>query len=138
MKYINYVIVLLFTFVFTSCATIVNGRSPLITIGGGMKNQRVTIATDKEIMQNVRLPYTVAVKSHGIEGKRIKVIAEDGSYPDIVLRKKVNPWVFGNIIIGGLVGVAVDFISNKVVLPATTTFMLDPETFEKDEVITEM
>lgn len=103
-----------------------------------MKNQRVTIATDKEIAQNVRLPYTISVKSNTIEGKRIKVTAENGSYPDIVLHKKVNPWVFGNIIIGGLIGVAVDFISNKVALPRQTTFMLDPETFEKDEVITEM
>ena len=108
----------------SSCATIVAGGSPRITIDGDTRNP-VTIITEKQTYPNVQLPYTVQVNRHHIDGQRIQIQSENASYRDVVLEKKVNNWTFGNILIGGLIGFGVDLISNCVAKPSKPNYFIE-------------
>ena len=63
----------------SSCATIVSGGSPTITIDGNVR-EPVTITTTKQTYPNVTLPYVVKVNRHKIDGQRIYVQSETTRY----------------------------------------------------------
>ena len=109
---------------FSSCATIVAGGSPRITIDGDTK-EPVTIITEKQTYPNVQLPYTVQVNRHHIDGQRIQIQSDKASYRDVVLEKKVKSWTWGNVLIGGLVGWGVDLITNCVAKPSKPTYFIE-------------
>ena len=109
----------------SSCATIVSGGDPSITINGNV-NEPVNITTTKQTYQGVSLPAVVKVKRHKLDGQRIQITSEKHKFNDIILEKKVNPWAFGNIILGGLIGWGVDLGTNAVVQPTQTQFTVQP------------
>ncbi len=90
--------VAIMTMFVSSCATIVSGGSPTITIDGNI-GEPVTITTTKHTYSNVMLPYVVKVSRHKLDGQRIYVQSETTRYKDVVLRKSVNEWAFGNILL---------------------------------------
>lgn len=104
------------TLCFTSCATIFDGGSPTIHLEGNSP-EPLTIVTEKQTYPNVMLPATVQVNRHKLEGQRIKITSENYEYPDIVLEKKINGITFVNILIGGVIGWAVDAATNCVSVP---------------------
>ena len=108
----------------SSCATIVAGGSPRITIDGDTR-EPVTIITEKQTYPDVTLPYEVQVNRHHIDGQRIQIKSEKDSYRDVVLEKKVNTWTWGNILIGGLVGWGVDLITNCVSKPSKPNYYIE-------------
>ncbi len=108
----------------TSCATIIAGGSPKISIYGD-RNEPVTIITEKEVYSDVKLPYQVKVRRHKIDGQRIIIKSDKYDYPDIMLEKRINEWTFGNIVIGGLIGWGVDLITNSVSKPNQTRFYIE-------------
>ena len=108
----------------SSCATIVSGGSPTITIDGNVK-EPVTITTTKQTYPNVTLPYVVKVNRHKIDGQRIYVQSETTRYKDIVLEKTTNGWAFGNILIGGFIGWGIDLGTNAVSKPAQKHFYIN-------------
>lgn len=111
---------------FMSCATIVSGGSPQIIIDGNAK-EPVTIITEKQTYSNVELPAVVKVRRHAIDGQRVHIKSENYSYRDIVLEKKTNSWTFANILIGGLIGWAVDLGTNCVSVPQQKHFYIEAE-----------
>lgn len=112
------------TLSFSSCATIVAGGSPKITIDGDTR-MPVTIITEKQTYPNVTLPYTVQVNRHHIDGQRIQIQSEDCDYRDVVLEKKVNSWTWGNILLCGLIGWSVDLITNCVAKPSKANYIIE-------------
>ena len=108
----------------TSCATIVAGGNPKITIDGDTKDP-VTIITEKQTYPNVTLPYTVQVDRHKIDGQRIKIQSETKDYRDVVLQKKINSWTWGNILLGGLIGWSIDLITNCVAKPDKPNYIIE-------------
>ena len=111
---------------FASCATIVSGGDPSITIYGNV-SEPVTITTEKQTYADVPLPAVVQVKRHHLDGQRITITSENNNFNDIVLKKKVNEWAFGNILIGGLIGWGIDLGTNSVSKPAQTEFSVVPQ-----------
>lgn len=85
----KFVMIALLCAMFTSCATIVSGGSPKITIDGNTA-EPVTITTKKQVYSNVTLPYKVKVNRHKIDGQRIQIQSATKRYNDIVLTKNVN------------------------------------------------
>lgn len=114
----------------TSCATILDGGSPTIHLEGSTA-EPVTIVTEKQTYPNVTLPATVQVNRHKLDGQRIKISSENYEYPDIVLEKKVNGVTFVNILIGGLIGWAVDAATNCVSTPQQKYFNVSGTPKEK-------
>lgn len=124
------VLILLSLMTMTSCATLFKGGNPLITIDGDTPDP-VTIITDVKAYDSVYLPCKVEVKRHKLQGKRIKVIQEGKAYRDIVMEKTTSGWVFGNILLGGLVGWGIDLITNCVVEPAKTFYYIEEKSTVK-------
>lgn len=118
------IVVAIMTMFVSSCATIVSGGSPTITIDGNIGGP-VTITTTKHTYSNVMLPYVVKVSRHKLNGQRIYVQSETTRYKDVVLQKSVNGWAFGNILLGGLIGWGVDLGTNAVSKPAQEYFYIN-------------
>lgn len=109
----------------SSCATIVSGGAPKITINGDVP-EPVTIETEDAAYIDVTLPTVVKAKRHHIDGQHIQITSENYKFDDIVLTKTVNGWAFGNILIGGLIGWGIDLGTNCVSKPAQTEFTITP------------
>ena len=121
----------------SSCATIVSGGNPSITINGNV-SEPVTIVTEEQTYPNVGLPAVVKVNRHHLDGQRIRITSENYKFDDIVLEKSVNGWAFGNILLGGLIGWGVDLATNCVSKPTQTQFTILPlEKQEKEAVKSE-
>lgn len=108
----------------TSCATIVTGTKAKISIDGDI-NEPLTIVTSYKTYRNQELPVIVEVKRKKLDGQRIKLTSESYEYRDILLRKSINSWTFGNLILGGLVGWSIDLITNCVSTPAQDNFFIE-------------
>ena len=113
------------TLLMSSCATIVAGGAPKITINGDVP-EPVTIETEEAAYIDVTLPVMVKVKRHHIDGQRIKITSENYQYNDIMLKKTLNDWTLGNILLGGLIGWGIDLGTNCVSKPAQTEFTITP------------
>jgi hypothetical protein len=121
---------------FSSCATIVSGGDPSITINGNVP-EPVNITTARESYSGLTLPAVVKVKRHKLDGQRIHITSENYTFDDIVLEKTVNGWAFGNILFGGLIGWGVDLGTNSVVKPSQTTFSVIPNPKKSQEATKE-
>lgn len=106
---------------FSSCATIVTGTKPKVTISGDT-NEPVTITTSYKTYENVMLPAQVRLKRKHLSGQRISVTSDNYTYSDILIDKKTNGWAWCNILIGGLVGWAIDLGTNAVSEPSETYY----------------
>ena len=120
----------------SSCATIVAGGAPKITIYGDVP-EPVTIETEDGAYIDVSLPAIVKANRHHIDGQRIQITSENYKFDDIVLRKTVNEWAFGNILIGGLIGWGIDLGTNCVSKPSQTEFIITPKPKEQKEATKE-
>ena len=129
-KVFAFISMVVMTTLFSSCATIVSGGDPSITINSSSVFEPVTITTEKQSYPNVTLPAVVQVKRKKLDGQRIRIEAENYKFEDIVLRKTVNGWAFGNILLGGLIGWSIDLMTNCVSKPAQDEFMIEP-TFKR-------
>ena len=113
-------------YMLSSCATIVAGGAPKITIYGDVP-EPVTIETEDGAYIDVSLPTVVKANRHHIDGQRIQITSENYKFDDIVLTKTVNGWAFGNILIGGLIGWGIDLGMNCVSKPSQTEFTITPK-----------
>ena len=108
----------------TSCATIITGTNAKVSIDGNI-DEPVTIVTSYQTYTDQKLPVVVKVKRKKMDGQRIQITSDNYNFRDILLRKSVNSWAFGNILLGGLVGWGVDLITNSVSTPAQDNFYIE-------------
>ena len=108
----------------TSCATIVTGTNAKISIDGDI-DEPLTIVTSYQTYKEQKLPVLVKVKRKKLDGQRIQIFSENYEFKDILLRKTINSWTFGNIIIGGVCGWGIDLITNCVSSPAQDHFFIE-------------
>lgn len=89
----------------TACATIMHGTSQELGISSNPSGAKVTIGN-----QDFGSTPVIADLKRGKE--HIVKIELEGYLPyETTLTKKVSGWVWGNIVFGGLIGLAVDAIS---------------------------
>lgn len=98
----------------TSCGTIIHGTTQNIGISSNPSNAKVTI--DSQAKGNT--PLIADLKR---DGDHIVKIELDGYKPfETTLTRNVTGWAWGNILFGGLIGLAVDAISGGL-------YILTPE-----------
>lgn len=107
----------------TSCASIISGRKAKITLKSDVVTTPVDIKYDRKRETNVFLPYTIKVK-RGYKPTVIKASAK--GYDDVTytLDKKFNGVAWGNIILGGIPGLAVDAATGAITKPETKEIIL--------------
>ena len=116
----------------SSCATIITGTTSKVTIDGDV-DEPVTITTSFQTYEDVELPQVVKISRKAIDGQRIQIESEHYKFKDIVLRKSINGWAWGNILIGGLIGLGIDLGTNAVSKPAINSFNIKPKPKENKE-----
>lgn len=88
-----------------ACASIMHGTNQDVGISSSPTNARVTV-------DNAPLGNTPIVAKLSRGDNHIVKIELDGYAPfEATLTKKVSGWVWGNIVFGGLIGLAVDAIT---------------------------
>ncbi len=96
------------------CASIMHGTKQDIGISSTPTNARVTV-------NNMPLGQTPLVAKLARGDNHIVKIELDGYQPfEATLTKKVSGWVWGNIVFGGIIGLAVDAMSGGL-------YVLTPE-----------
>ncbi len=96
------------TMLFTSCATIMHGSRQTIGICSNPAHARVAI-DGRYIGQTPMIVKLTRKDNHFL---RIEL---DGYMPyEAVFTRQVSGWVFGNVIFGGVIGLAVDAISGGI------------------------
>ena len=123
MKTTIFILALGATMMMSSCATIVTGTNPEVMVEGNIP-EPVTIETSYGVYTDVQLPYMVKLKGKHLNGQRIQVNSENYEFKDVLIRKSVNSWAFGNILIGGLIGWGIDLLTNRVANPSEDTYYL--------------
>ena len=108
---------------FNSCATIISGTTATVQIDGKF-TEPMTITTSFQTYEEVVLPAEVKIKRQHLDGQRIKISSPNYTYEDIILNRKTNGWAFGNILIGGLIGLGVDLGTNAVSKPGQDTYYI--------------
>lgn len=103
----------------TSCATIMHGTRQTVGIASNPSN--ATVYVDRSYMGNTPLFVEMTRKDNHIV--RIEL---NGYQPyEAVFSRQLSGWVFGNIVFGGVIGLAVDAISGGL-------YRLTPEQVEAE------
>lgn len=90
----------------SGCATILGGGTKqTISINAAEPVEGQLQYADGEGVQYFTAPATLQVERRS---KDIIVKSRDGSFDDQVIKSDLNPWFFGNIIFGGLIGSTTD------------------------------
>lgn len=107
-----------------ACSTIINGPNAQVTITGEIPDT-LNIKTYDKNYEDVTLPQTVEVKRRKL-AEPIRVSTDSTEIAIIFPGKKIDPWVWGDILGFGGFGLAVDFATGNVYKPAKSTFELKP------------
>ena len=108
---------------FSSCATIISGTTATVQIDGKF-TEPMTITTSFQTYEEVVLPAEVKIKRQHLDGQHIKISSPNYTYEDIILNRKTNGWAFGNILIGGLIGLGIDLGTNAVSKPGQEIYYI--------------
>lgn len=107
----------------SSCCTIISGRTAKVTLEGQVA-EPVNIIVDGKGYANVStFPFKVKVKRNS-KPSIILITSNNYVYEDVVVSKKFNPVMWGNLIFGGLIGASVDAMSGSMYSPEDKKYTL--------------
>ncbi|WP_423127580.1 PEGA domain-containing protein [Gaoshiqia sp. Z1-71] len=110
---------ILFVLIFSNCATIIHGTKQSVSISSNPTKAMVVINGRDE----GRTPITVDLSRKDHHTVQINL---DGYLPyETKFTRKVDGWIAGNIVFGGLIGLAVDAISGGM-------YKLTPDQIDAD------
>lgn len=113
--------------IFSSCSTVINGTTQKITVTSNVQGAEVTM--NGTVIG--RTPITTRVKRENT----VHLIVRKDGYKDYQqqLVTKLDPWFWGNILIGGLLGSTTDTVSGSTHLidPETIFVQMEPDTASK-------
>lgn len=110
----------------SGCATIVNGRSADVTLQSTPPDAMVTVRDDQGVViAQTTTPGKVTLKRSQklFRPARYTATFEKPGYvsTETPIKPKLNPWVLGNIVLGGPFGLGVDLASGALWRPADKT-----------------
>lgn len=116
---------------FVGCATIVSGRHSDVTVVSNAPNAQVTIydRQGKEVT-SVNAPSVVRLKrGDGMMPARYTATVEAPGYESeqVAIKSKLNPWMWGNVAFGGLVGLVIDDMTGALWKPEKDTVAVQLE-----------
>lgn len=124
-----------------NCASIIHGSKQMITF------QSTPVGATVSVADAMGVGYGECVTPCEIELKRkreyhVKFMKEGYSAADLVIQRKSSGWIWGNILLGGVIGLVIDFSNGSAykLSPEQMQATLSKETLgrfpKKDESIT--
>lgn len=108
MKVIPLLVILLI--LLSSCATLITGTRDTVSLSTVPEGAKVILKSVDGLYREEKI--TPAIFTIPSDNTYIVTIEMEGyKTKEIILEKKVSGWVIGNIFLGGIIGLAVDFIS---------------------------
>ncbi|MCL2749319.1 MAG: hypothetical protein FWE50_04580 [Alphaproteobacteria bacterium] len=105
---------LLFALLMTGCATVIDGGPDAINIMTSDGSRAIAQVNSRAGMQTVVLPGLVVVPK-SCNDITVEIVPEGKTKQSFaVVHSGVNPWIFGSIVFGGVVGIAIDAVSNSI------------------------
>jgi hypothetical protein len=109
----SFVIGLASSSLFSGCASIISGRHADVAIDSYPSNAHVVIHDNEgRAVASLNTPGVVSLKRNRrffLPAKYTATIEAPGYSPaEVPIRSTVNPWILGNIVIGGIPGLIVD------------------------------
>ena len=134
-------------FVFTGCSTIANGTIQQIPINSSPQGADLIITKDIKLY-NIHGQYVTTTKDTVIVNKTpymfnakrkedYTIFLKKLNYNDFSLKmsKRVNPAIFGNLMMGGVIGIGVDMSngSANIIIPERLDVSLIPKNTNNNE-----
>jgi len=107
-KIISLVTAIAFLFLVGGCCTIISGRNQSLPVVTNPSGARVIIDGIQQqspctlVLDRKHLVYQVRVEKDGYEPT------------EITLRKGVNGWIWGNVLLGGIIGLIIDIATGSI------------------------
>jgi hypothetical protein len=116
--------VLSYAVALAGCATMITGSTQTIHIASNEANVKVTVQPGNLI---ATAPSALTLKRNE-SGYRLRFEKEGFESVDVRLSSGTNGWVFGNLLIGGIIGLAVDYSNGAAytLSPDSVTANLKP------------
>lgn len=93
---------------FSGCATILGGgNQQIVSVNSSKPLKGEMKYADGSGLQHFTAPATLSVERRS---KDIVLTSSDGSFDTKTVEADINPWFFGNIIFGGLIGSTTDSV----------------------------
>ena len=106
----------------SSCATIMHGTKQSVGISSNPSNANVWL--DRQYCGTTPLLVDMSRKDNHIVSLQL-----DGYQPyEVIFSRQLSGWVFGNVVFGGIIGLAVDAISGGI-------YRLTPEQIEAQLIL---
>jgi len=103
------------------CATIILGSKQSVGISSTPSKAKIFI-NGREVGVT---PEVVAIKKNDAESFKVKIELDGYDPYETVLARKTSGWIAGNIVLGGLIGLVVDFATGGA-------YVLTPEQIEAE------
>ena len=94
----------------TGCATVISGTTQNLNIGSNPSGLRYEVKNSSGMIVGQGTTPATLVARRGDGNLMVEVTGTDGRKASGVIRQGTNGWVFGNIALGGLIGVGVDIV----------------------------
>lgn len=129
-RYVGYLAVALAATSASGCASIINGRTATVQIDSRPSEAQVVIRDKRgDTVLTTQTPATVELKRKDRfiwPAKYTATIEKPGFEPKTVaIDQKINPWILGNVVVGGVIGLAVDNATGAAWKPKVAAFRED-------------
>jgi hypothetical protein len=113
MKRVHILCAVALSYLISGCASIISGRSAEVAIDSYPQGARVVIHdNDGREVAALNTPGVVSLKRNRhyfLPARYTATIEAPGYAPaEVAIRSSINPWVLGNIVVGGVPGLIVD------------------------------
>lgn len=130
LHYCMYLVIALAATAASGCASIINGRTATVTIDSRPSEAQVVIRDKRgDEVLTALTPATVELKRKDrfIWPAKYTATIEKPGYESktVAINQTVNPWVLGNVVIGGPVGLVVDNATGAAWKPKVASFRED-------------
>lgn len=115
-KTINSILVLIICFAMTSCATIVDGGSKYVSVNVNPENAKIYVNSNRGERYVRQGSFNLAVNDRRAV-YTLRVELPNYHSEEIIIKKGLNGWVFGNIVFGGPIGFIIDFATGNIWTP---------------------
>jgi uncharacterized protein YceK len=103
MKKLIYIGALIFCYILSGCASIVSGSTQEVKFSS---NPTGAIVWADGV--NLGLTPVTANLNRNKKNQKIKIELEGYKSQELILKRKLNGWFFGNILLGGVIGIIID------------------------------
>lgn len=107
------VLVIFIGSILTGCATIVDGNNNFISVNVNPENAKVTLAGINN-GEKITKRGSFQISLDRSTDYSLKVELPNYESEEIIIRRSINGWFWGNILIGGLIGMGIDLLSGNM------------------------